>query len=47
MVSLLIITIMVISLVATTGYTAFTLVQSSDRIAALKERSDGKTELPV
>lgn len=41
MVSLLIITIMAISLVATTGYTAFTLVQSSDRIAQA-QRSAGQ-----
>ncbi len=41
MVSLLIITIMAISLVATTGYTAFTLIQSSDRIAQA-QRSAGQ-----
>lgn len=41
MVSLLIITIMAISLVATTGYTAFTLVQSSDRVAQA-QRSAGQ-----
>ena len=41
MVSFLLITIMAISLVATTGYTAFTLVQSSDRVAQA-QRSAGQ-----
>ncbi|MBP2313982.1 hypothetical protein [Azospirillum soli] len=41
MVSFLLITIMAISLVATTGYTAFTLVQSSDKVAQA-QRSAGQ-----